>query len=113
MEQLKEMLQANFPHIDFDREKHLMTDGILDSMSMSVEMISFKSFFWEFGISEFSIMLSISLSLPAFEIPLIRFFISAFEMVFLCLNSLINPPRSTTTATANKSRNMITGICRL
>lgn len=34
MEQLKEMLHSNFPHIDFDAEKNLMTDGILDSMAV-------------------------------------------------------------------------------
>ena len=34
MEQLKEMLQANYPHIDFDTEKALMSDGVLDSMAV-------------------------------------------------------------------------------
>ena len=34
MEQLKAMLQENFPNIDFDAEKHLMTDGILDSLAV-------------------------------------------------------------------------------
>lgn len=45
MEQLKEMLQANFPHIDFDREKHLMTDGILDSMSMVTIIVELENLF--------------------------------------------------------------------
>jgi acyl carrier protein len=34
MEQLKNMLQEKFPAIDFDNEKHLMTDGILDSLAV-------------------------------------------------------------------------------
>lgn len=34
MEQLKEMLKTNFPNIDFENEKALMSDGILDSMSV-------------------------------------------------------------------------------
>ena len=34
MEQLKEMLKTNFPNIDFETEKALMSDGILDSMSV-------------------------------------------------------------------------------
>lgn len=34
MEQLKDMLQENYPHIDFDQEKHLMSDGILDSLAV-------------------------------------------------------------------------------
>jgi len=34
MEQLKEMLKSNFPNIDFENEKALMSDGILDSMSV-------------------------------------------------------------------------------
>lgn len=34
MEQLKEMLKANYPGIDFDNEKQLMTDGVLDSMAV-------------------------------------------------------------------------------
>lgn len=34
MEQLKEILRNNFPNVDFDNEKHLMTDGILDSIAV-------------------------------------------------------------------------------
>lgn len=45
MEQLKEMLEANFPHIDFDKEKHLMTDGILDSMSVVTIIVELENLF--------------------------------------------------------------------
>lgn len=34
MEQLKEILRNNFPNVDFENEKHLMTDGILDSIAV-------------------------------------------------------------------------------
>lgn len=34
MEQLKEMLKANYPNIDFDAEKALMSDGVLDSLAV-------------------------------------------------------------------------------
>lgn len=34
MEQLKELLRNNFPNVDFENEKHLMTDGILDSIAV-------------------------------------------------------------------------------
>lgn len=34
MEQLKDILRSNFPNVDFDNEKHLMTDGILDSIAV-------------------------------------------------------------------------------
>ncbi|MBR0366774.1 MAG: acyl carrier protein [Clostridia bacterium] len=34
MEQILDMLKREFPLIDFDREKHLMTDGILDSLAV-------------------------------------------------------------------------------
>ena len=43
--ELKEMLKANFPHIDFDREKRLMTDGILDSMSMVTIIVELENLF--------------------------------------------------------------------
>ena len=39
MDELKELLQDEFPEIDFDNEKQLMTDGILDSVSV-VQIIS-------------------------------------------------------------------------
>ena len=34
MEQLKEMLKENYPTIDFDTEKALMSDGVLDSLAV-------------------------------------------------------------------------------
>ena len=34
MERILEMLKREFPLIDFDHEKHLMTDGILDSLAV-------------------------------------------------------------------------------
>ena len=34
MEQILDMLKREFPLIDFDREKHLMTAGILDSLAV-------------------------------------------------------------------------------
>ena len=34
MEQLKEMLKQNYPNIDFETEKQLMTDGVLDSLAV-------------------------------------------------------------------------------
>lgn len=34
MEQLLNMLRERFPHIDFENEKALMTDGILDSLAV-------------------------------------------------------------------------------
>ena len=45
MEQLREMLESNFPHIDFNKEKHLMTDGILDSMSMVTIIVELENLF--------------------------------------------------------------------
>lgn len=32
MEELKKLLTENFPTIDFDKEKHLASDDILDSL---------------------------------------------------------------------------------
>lgn len=34
MDQIRDILEENFPNIDFDKEKHLMTDGILDSLAV-------------------------------------------------------------------------------
>jgi len=34
MEQIREMLIQNFPNIDFDSEKQLMSNGILDSLAV-------------------------------------------------------------------------------
>lgn len=45
MEQLKEMLQANFPHIDFENEKNLMTNGILDSMAVVTIIAELENLF--------------------------------------------------------------------
>lgn len=39
MEQLKEMLEAKYPDIDFDNETNLVSDGILDSIEV-VSIIS-------------------------------------------------------------------------
>ena len=45
MEQLKEMLQENYPHIDFDVEKTLMSDGILDSIAVVTIIAEIESMF--------------------------------------------------------------------
>ena len=45
MEQLKEMLQENYPHIDFDTEKALMSDGVLDSMAVVAIIAEIESMF--------------------------------------------------------------------
>ena len=34
MEQIQSILERLYPDIDFNTEKHLMTDGILDSMAV-------------------------------------------------------------------------------
>ena len=34
MEQLKQMLKEKYPAIDFDAQKHLVSDGILDSIEV-------------------------------------------------------------------------------
>ena len=34
MEQLKEMLERNYPNIDFDNETQLMSSGVLDSLAV-------------------------------------------------------------------------------
>ncbi len=34
MEQLKEMLREKYPNIDFDKEKSLVSSGILDSIEV-------------------------------------------------------------------------------
>lgn len=39
MEQLKEMLESKYPNIDFNAEKALVDDGILDSLAV-VDIIS-------------------------------------------------------------------------
>ena len=39
------MLESNFPHINFDAEKQLMTNGILDSMSMVTIIMELENLF--------------------------------------------------------------------
>lgn len=39
MEELKQLLQESYPDIDFDAEKALMSNGILDSLAV-VEIIA-------------------------------------------------------------------------
>ncbi len=34
MEQLKQLLKEKYPSIDFDAQKHLVSDGILDSIEV-------------------------------------------------------------------------------
>ena len=34
MEKLLEMLKANYPTVDFEHEKQLMTNGVLDSLAV-------------------------------------------------------------------------------
>lgn len=34
MDKIKSILEGLFPQIDFDKQKNLMTDGILDSISV-------------------------------------------------------------------------------
>lgn len=45
MEQLKEMLKANYPHIDFDTEKNLMTNGVLDSLAVVTIIAEIENLF--------------------------------------------------------------------
>lgn len=45
MEQLKKMLESNFPNIDFDAEKNLMTNGILDSMAVVTIIAEIENLF--------------------------------------------------------------------
>lgn len=45
MEQLKEMLKKNYPGIDFDNEKQLMTNGVLDSMAVVAIIADIESLF--------------------------------------------------------------------
>ena len=45
MEQLKEMLQENYPHIDFDTETALMSDGILDSFAVVTIIAEIENMF--------------------------------------------------------------------
>lgn len=45
MEQLKEMLKNNYPGIDFDGEKQLMTNGVLDSMAVVAIIADIENLF--------------------------------------------------------------------
>lgn len=45
MEQLKEMLEANYPHIDFDAETTLMSSGILDSLAVVAIIAEIENMF--------------------------------------------------------------------
>ena len=45
MEQLMEMLQENYPHIDFEVEKSLMSDGILDSIAVVTIIAEIENMF--------------------------------------------------------------------
>lgn len=45
MEQLKEMLKKNYPNIDFDSEKSLMSDGILDSLAVVTIIAEIENMF--------------------------------------------------------------------
>lgn len=45
MEQLKEMLKQNYPDIDFDVEKNLMSSGILDSIAVVAIIAEIESMY--------------------------------------------------------------------
>ena len=45
MEELKAMLEENYPHIDFDTEKSLMSDGVLDSMAVVAIIAEIENMF--------------------------------------------------------------------
>lgn len=45
MEQLMEMLKSNYPGIDFENEKQLMTNGVLDSMAVVAIIADIESLF--------------------------------------------------------------------
>ncbi len=45
MEQLKEMLTKNYPNIDFDSEKTLMSSGVLDSMAVVTIIAEIESIY--------------------------------------------------------------------
>lgn len=50
MEELKKLLTSNYPGIDFDNEKNLVDDGILDSVTV-VEIISFLEDAFDISVS--------------------------------------------------------------
>ena len=45
MEQIQNILERLYPDIDFNAEKHLMTDGILDSMAVVSIIAEFEDAF--------------------------------------------------------------------
>ena len=45
MEQLKEMLERNYPNIDFDNETELMSNGILDSLAVVAIIAEIENMF--------------------------------------------------------------------
>ena len=45
MEQLKEMLERNYPNIDFDTETELMSSGILDSLAVVAIIAEIENMF--------------------------------------------------------------------
>lgn len=45
MEQLKNLLKCKFPNVDFEKEKHLVTDGVLDSMAVVTIIAEIENLF--------------------------------------------------------------------
>ena len=45
MEQLKQMLHTKFPHVDFEKETSLITDGVLDSMAVVTIIAEIENLF--------------------------------------------------------------------
>ena len=45
MEQLKEMLERNYPNIDFDNETQLMSSGVLDSLAVVAFIAEIENMF--------------------------------------------------------------------
>lgn len=45
MDQLKEMLERNYPNIDFDTETELMSSGILDSLAVVAIIAEIENMF--------------------------------------------------------------------
>ena len=45
MEQLKEMLESNYPNIDFDNETQRMSSGVLDSLAVVAIIAEIENMF--------------------------------------------------------------------
>ena len=45
MEQLKEMLERNYPNIDFDNETQLMSSGVVDSLAVVAIIAEIENMF--------------------------------------------------------------------